>query len=226
MTERPGPATAAESPGLGPSGQNGSGERGRAALAPRLPKAERAGRRRTTGSPSSIRTDRSGTAGWTVLVCGDRSRGDDGAAIAAVERLPRRLKAATTIRACSQLEPDQLVAALLSGPCLVLDTVRGAPPGSVVEVPLARMLAGDAPAAVSTHALPMPIVVGLAASLGAPLGSGAFLGIGGSRLDVGERLSPAVDAGLTAYVAAIVAHLRPHASAPARRVAPRRAPAV
>ena len=226
MTGRPGPASSAESSGLAPSGLNGSGERGRTAIAARLSKAGRGGRHRSTGSPSSVHTDQSGTAGWTVLVCGDRSRGDDGAAMAAVERLPRRLKAATTIRACSQLEPDELVAALLSGPCLVLDTVRGVPPGTVVEVPLARMLAGDAPAAASTHALPMPIVVGLAASLGAPLGSGAFLGIGGSRLDVGERLSPAVDAGLTAYVAAIVAHLRPHASVPARCAAPRRAPAV
>jgi len=166
------------------------------------------------------------TAGWTVLVCGDRSRGDDGAAIAAVERLPRRLKAATTIRTCSQLEPDQLVAALLSGPCLVLDTVRGVPPGTMVEVPLAHMLAGDAPAAASIHAVPMPIVVGLAAALGAPLGRGAFLGIGGSNLDVGERLSPAVDAGLTAYVAAIVAHLRAQASAPATCLARQRAPAA
>ncbi|MEO5941657.1 MAG: hydrogenase maturation protease [Candidatus Limnocylindrales bacterium] len=163
---------------------------------------------------------------WTVLVCGDRSRGDDGAAIAAVERLPRRLKAATTIRACSQLEPDQLVAALLSGPCLILDTVRGVTPGTMVEVPLANMLAGDAPADAATHALPMPIVVGLAASLGAPLGRGAFLGIGGSCLDVGERLSPAVDAGLTAYVAAIVAHLRADTSGSAARVGPRRAPAA
>ncbi|HEX2754957.1 MAG TPA: hypothetical protein VHM48_05810, partial [Candidatus Limnocylindrales bacterium] len=107
--------------------------------------------------------------GWTVLVCGDRSRGDDGAAIAAVERLPRRLRAEIRIRARSQLEPDELVSVLLSGPCLILDTVHGVPPGTVVEVSLAKLLAGDGPTPASTHALPMPIVVGLARALGAPL---------------------------------------------------------
>jgi hydrogenase maturation protease len=146
--------------------------------------------------------------GWTVLVCGDRLRGDDGAAIAAVERLPRRLRAEILIRLCSQLGPDQLVAALLSGPCLVLDTVHGVAPGTLLELPLARLLAGDGPTPASSHALPMPMVVGLAAALGAPLEDGAFLGIGGTALDSGERLSPAVEAGLATYVAAIVAHLR------------------
>jgi len=145
---------------------------------------------------------------WTVLVCGDRSRGDDGAAVAAVERLPRRLRAEIRIRARGQLEPDELVSALLSGPCLILDTVHGVPPGSVVEVSLAKLLAGGCLTPASTHALPMPIVVGLAQELGAPLEAGAFLGIGGSAFSVGDLLSPEVEAGLDDYVATIVAHLR------------------
>jgi hydrogenase maturation protease len=148
------------------------------------------------------------TTGWTVLVCGDRMRGDDGAALAAVERLPRRLRAEIRIRPCSQLEPDELVAALLSGPCLVLDTVHGVAPGSLLEVPLTRLLSGDGPAHASSHALPMPIIVGLAAAMGARLDDGAFLGIGGTPHGAGERLSPAVEAGLERYVAAIVSHLR------------------
>ena len=146
--------------------------------------------------------------GWTVLVCGDRSQGDDGAAIAAVERLPRRLRSEIRIRACGLLEPDELVSALLSGPCLLLDTVHGVSPGEMVEVPLTQLLSGDGPTPASNHALPMPIVVGLAAALGAPLECGAFLGIGASPFRLGERLSPAVDAGLEVYVAAIVGHLR------------------
>jgi hydrogenase maturation protease len=153
------------------------------------------------------------TAAWTVLVCGERSRGDDGAAVAAVERLPRRLRAEIKIRACGQLEPDELVAALLSGPCLILDTVHGIAPGTIVEVPLTRLLSGDGPTPASTHALPMPIVVGLAAALGAPLECGAFLGIGGTAFSLGERLSPEVDAGIEGYVAAIVAHLRVRSAA-------------
>jgi len=148
------------------------------------------------------------TAGWTVLVCGDRGRGDDGAAVVAVERLPRRLRAEIRIRACGQLEPDELVSALLSGPCLLLDTVHGVAPGTVVQMPLTQLLSGDGPSPASNHAVPMPIVVGLAAALGAPLQCGAFLGIGGSTSNVGELLSPDVAAGLEDYVAAIVAHLR------------------
>jgi hydrogenase maturation protease len=154
------------------------------------------------------------TNGWTVLVCGDRGRGDDGAAMVAVERLPRRLRAEVRIRMCNQLEPDELVAALLSGPCLVLDTVRGVAPGALIEVPLTHLLTGDSLAPSSSHALPMPIVVGLAASLGASLERSVFLGIGGAKFGPGERLSPDVDGGLDAYVAAVIGHLRT-ANAPA-----------
>lgn len=143
-----------------------------------------------------------------MLVCGDRRKGDEGAPIVAVERLPRRLRSAVRIRVCNQLAPDELVAALLSGPCLLLDTVRSVAPGAVVEIPLAQLLSGDGPAPPSIHALPMPIVVGLAATLGTPLECGAFLGIGGATFTVGEPLSPAVEAGLDRYVAAIVARLR------------------
>ena len=148
------------------------------------------------------------TAAWTVLVCGDRNRGDDGAAVVAAERLPRRLRSAIRIRACGQLEPDELVSALLSGPCLILDTVRGVAPGAILEVSLRQLLSGDGSTPASTHALPMPIVVGLAAELGAPLECGAFLGIGGSAFGPGQRLSPSVEAGIDDYVAAIVTHLR------------------
>ena len=147
------------------------------------------------------------TEAWTVLVCGDPARGDDGAALAAVERLPRRIPASIQVRACGQLEPEELVAALLSGPCLVLDTVHGVEPGTLVELPLARLLSGDGPIPASSHALPMPIIVGLADALGAPLGRGAFLGIGGTSFGLGQPLSPAVEAGLAAYAQAIVDHL-------------------
>lgn len=150
---------------------------------------------------------------WTVLVFGDRSSGDDGAAMVAVERLPRRLRAGIRILTCADLGPDELVSALLSGPCLILDTVHGAIPGTVIEVPLTKLLAGEGIARSTTHTSPMPIVVGLAASLGAPLDAGAFLGIGGAAYQTGELLSPDVEAGLERYVATIVGHLRARGSA-------------
>lgn len=147
------------------------------------------------------------TEAWTVLACGDASRGDDGAALAALERLPHRLPASIQLRACGLLEPGELVAALLSGPCLLLDSVHGVEPGSVVELPLARLLSGDDPIPASSHALPMPIIIGLAEALGAPLGRGSFLGIGGASFGLGQPLSPAVEAGLDAYARAIADHL-------------------
>jgi hydrogenase maturation protease len=165
--------------------------------------------------PSAVATvdGSTGTSTWTLLVCGDRSRGDDGAAVIAVERLPRRLRSEVRIRSCGRLEPDELVSALLSGPCLLLDTVHGVAPGTIVEIPLTQLLAGTGLVPASSHAVPMPIVVGLAASLGAPLQCGAFLGIGGTTFNIGERVSPAVDAALDDYVAAIVAHLRARSGA-------------
>ena len=132
--------------------------------------------------------------------------------MAAVERLPRRLRAGIRIRSCGQLEPDELVSALLSGPCLILDTVHGAVPGAVIEVPLAKLLSGESLGRSSTHTSPMPIVVGLAAALGAPLEAGAFLGIGGAEYRPGDLLSPDVEAGLDRYVATIVSHLRARGS--------------
>ena len=64
----------------------------------------------------------------TVLVLGDPMRGDDGAALlatkhletCAIPRLPGLVR--------RPAGPDDLVAALTEGPCLVLDAVRGVPP--------------------------------------------------------------------------------------------------
>jgi len=164
------------------------------------------------------------TATWTVLVCGDRASGDDGAASAAVERLPRRLRSEVRIRSCSELQPGELVSALLSGPCLVLDTVEGVAPGAVISLPLAELLTGGSPNLRSSHAIAMPLVVRLAAAVGAPLAAGTFLGIGGSAYHAAGPLSRDVDAALDGYVAAIVTHLRP--GTPARRVSRRRRPAA
>jgi hydrogenase maturation protease len=145
--------------------------------------------------------------GWTVLACGDANRGDDGAALVAIEHMPRRLPPGVKVRHCSQLEPDELVAALLGGPCIVIDTVHGVPPGALVELPLRDLLSGDGPTPASSHALPMPIIVGLAAALGAPLDRGCFIGIGGATFGLGDSLSPAVAAGIDIWVRTILRHL-------------------
>ena len=138
---------------------------------------------------------------WTILVCGDRHRSDDGAALVAAERLGD-LPAQVGIRVVGQLEPDDLVAATATGSCLVLDAVRGVAPGGVLALPLADMVAGGPPAA-SSHALPLPTVVALAEALGAHLDRATFVGIGGEQFGLGEGLSPAVAGGLEAYLATI-----------------------
>jgi hydrogenase maturation protease len=141
---------------------------------------------------------------WTVLVCGDPSRGDDGAAIAAVERIVPATSPRARVRRVGQLEPDDLVAAVAGGGrCVVVDAVRGIEPGRVVEVPLRRVGAADGPQPASSHALPLEIVIGLAEALGADIGRAVFIGIGGRSFELGRGLSPAVVAALDSAAATI-----------------------
>jgi hydrogenase maturation protease len=134
---------------------------------------------------------------WTVLVCGDASRGDDGAAIAAAARLEHGGFRTTRVRRVGQLEPDDLVSALAAGGrCLVVDAVRGVEPGRIVEVPLRRLTTSDGPQPASSHALPLEIVIGLAEALGADIDRAVFIGIGGRSFELGAGLSPAVVAAL------------------------------
>jgi hydrogenase maturation protease len=139
----------------------------------------------------------------TILVCGDPSRGDDGAALAGVARLPAAVALRVTVRNVGRLEPDELVAATARGACLVLDAVRGVEPGSVVELPLADLLADEAPTPATSHAVPFGLVIGLAEALGADLGEATFLGIGGEDFTLGARLSDPVRAGLDAFARSI-----------------------
>jgi hydrogenase maturation protease len=140
----------------------------------------------------------------TVLVCGDPSRGDDGAAIAAVARLERGDPPATRVRRVGQLEPDDLVNAVAGGGrCVVVDAVRGIEPGRVIVAPLRSIAASDGPQPASSHALPLEIVIGLAEALGADLDRAVFVGIGGRRFELGTGLSPAVNAALDVAAATI-----------------------
>jgi hydrogenase maturation protease len=143
----------------------------------------------------------------TVLVLGDAMRGDDGAALLAATHLETAAIPDCRIWRVGQLGPDDLVAALTDGPCLVLDAVRGVPPGAVVELPLARVTEADGPQPASSHALPHGVIVRIAAALGAPLEAGTFLGIGGEHFGLGDVISPAVRRGLAGYERAIARRL-------------------
>jgi hydrogenase maturation protease len=139
----------------------------------------------------------------TILVCGDPARGDDGAALAAVARLGLIRRPAVRVRVVGQLEPDDLVAALVEGPCVVVDAVRGVEPGRIVEMPLRDLADPGGPQPASSHALPIGTVIGLAEALGADVGRGAFVGIGGGRFELGGGLSAAVENGLDRAAATI-----------------------
>ena len=103
----------------------------------------------------------------TVIVLGDAMRGDDGAALLAAKHLEAAAIPDCRIWRVGQLGPDDLVAALAEGPCVVLDAVRGVPPGEVVELPLASVADAGGPQPAFSHALPPGVIVRLAAALGA-----------------------------------------------------------
>lgn len=130
---------------------------------------------------------------WTILVCGEPSRADDGAAFAAAERLDG-LPAGTRVRPIGQLDAGELLEASRRGPCVVLDAVRGLAPGTTMQVPLLELAAAEV--ATSSHAMPLSSSVALAAALGADLEASRFVGIGGREFGLGHDLSPEVSNGL------------------------------
>jgi hydrogenase maturation protease len=154
----------------------------------------------------------------TLFVCGEPERGDDAAAFAVLDLLPEDVAAGCRVERVGQLDPSDLVAVAPDERCLVLDTVAGIEPGEVWVCPLdelsgPRRTVGTGSSSGhatprSSHILPLPSALALAATIrGAPL-EGAFLGIGGVDFHLGAPLSTAVVAALPAYASAIVEALR------------------
>src|SRR5512146_1169176 len=93
-----------------------------------------------------------------ILVCGTADRGDDGAALVAISHalpeLPEAVRARLEIRRCPQLDVTDVMDIGDGISCVVVDTVVGVAPGTVVTMALselARRPAGVAPR--SSHAL-------------------------------------------------------------------------
>ena len=92
--------------------------------------------------------------------------------------------------------------------CLVIDTVVGIEPGSVVAVPLEELCSrGAAGTPRSSHALPIEQVLGIAAAIRGGLPTGTFVGIGGKWFGFGARHSRAVTAGMGELQAVIETEL-------------------
>jgi len=144
-----------------------------------------------------------------LLACGEPLRGDDGAAIRALELLPAWASEAATVREAGRLEVELLLDAPEDAAVILADAALGVASGRVVVVALdavARSAAGGA-APASSHSLPPDQVLALAEELrGSPL-RGSFVGIGASTFGLGEGPSGAVAAALPEFAAAIAAEI-------------------
>ena len=147
-----------------------------------------------------------------VLVCGERLRGDDAVALVAADALPANARALAELVEVGQLSVEILLDVAEGVALIVVDAAIGVAPGQVVTLPLAEIAATagatDGATPASSHSLPPDQVVALAGELrGSPL-RGSFVGIGGAEFGFGEGLSPAVAAGLPAFIAALAAEIR------------------
>ncbi len=142
-----------------------------------------------------------------VLVCGSADRGDDGAALCAVAHvLPRlgpALRQRVEVRRCEQLDAADLIDVADNEACLILDTVVGVEPGSVVRIPLDELTRMEDVAPRSSHALPISQVLGITEAIRGQLPRGQLVGIGGKWFGFGETRSRALRDGMHAFELAV-----------------------
>ena len=144
-----------------------------------------------------------------LLVCGSADRGDDGAALRAVAHLLPRLddgvRQQLEVRRCVQLDATDLIDVADGEACLVLDTVVGIEPGSVVELSLDALADRPTVAPRSSHALPIDQTLGVARAVRGELPPGSFVGIGGKWFGFGDVRSRSLRDGMSAFEQAIEA---------------------
>jgi hydrogenase maturation protease len=134
-----------------------------------------------------------------LLVCGEPMRGDDGVGQAVLDALPSETRRLTEVREVGQLMPDDLCD-LGDAPVVLLDAVDGIAAGELVDLPLTRLsdacARGLSPA--SSHALPIPLTLGVVERLAGKLPEGRFLGVGAASYAIGGPLSPPVQEAVAA----------------------------
>lgn len=146
--------------------------------------------------------------GLRVLVCGERERGDDAVGPIAVEAvlaaLPAETRGRLDVRWCGGPDPIDLLDQPVGQPCLIVDAVVGVSAGEVISLPL------DAPALdqrgcipATTHTMPLPETLALAAVVRGHPVTGRLVGLGGARFGLGERPGEVVAAALPRFEAAI-----------------------
>ncbi len=95
-----------------------------------------------------------------------------------------------------------------AGPVVVVDAIRGPAPGTIVVWTLAEVAELPEAPTASTHGLPLPAVLKLAAALGGHPLHGRFVGIAGARFTIGSQLSAPVRAALPAAARAVESAIR------------------
>ena len=158
-------------------------------------------------------SDEAGRSGVRVLLCGERMRGDDAAALRAADLLPEDARALAELIEVGQLSLEALLDVPDGVSAIVADAAIGVEAGQVVVLPLMTVAAkggvgrgGAVPA--SSHSIAPDQVLALAAELRGSLPRGVFVGIGGARFGFGEELSPVVAAGLAAFASTLADEIR------------------
>lgn len=136
-----------------------------------------------------------------ILACGSPDGGDDAAALRALALLSERLAGRMRVEEVGQLSAEQLLDDPEETRRLVIDCVAGVPAGQLVDLPLRSL--PDLERSIGTgssHALSIGQAVALADRLGGVRDDDRFIGIGGGEFGLGAPASPAVTAGLPAFV--------------------------
>lgn len=143
-----------------------------------------------------------------ILVCGEPARGDDSVGPTAVDAvlgsLAADLRSRLDVRRCGGPDPVELLDQPAGQPCLIVDAVVGIPVGEVISVPLEGLdSAGRGLIPASTHTVPLPDALALAAAVRGHPVTGLFVGLGGARFGLGEPPGRDVVAAMPRFRAAI-----------------------
>lgn len=135
----------------------------------------------------------------TVLACGSLDRGDDAAALRAVELLRPETRRQAVIHLVGQLGVEALVDRPQDSAVIVVDAAVGLAAGEVKRLSFADLRDGArSPLPRSSHELPIPDVVAIAEMIGGPL-KGGLVVIGGRDFGLGAGCSPRVSAAIPAF---------------------------
>ena len=153
------------------------------------------------------------TGAVLVVGYGSTLRTDDGVGRHAAQRLVAdpRLDGATVI-ACHQLTPELALDLSRVDFAVLIDASHSQPAGEFSIEPLSPASSGPA----GSHHVDAAELVALAASLYGRAPEVVTVSVGASSFELGEQLSPAVEAALPAVVEAVVKLVAPRLAAVAR----------